>query len=130
MPQCTTCPNNNNSVQGHHVFPLSYGGKKSGETANICSNCHILVHQCIENPELVPPPSMRQIVTKGRLAKRLHSEGKLEARDRRPTLLVATTKQDEEVLSYLKVVLNAKSRSETVIKALHFTARNIKRVRT
>lgn len=127
--KCATCPNITSSIEDHHVVPLCYGGKKNGLTVSICGNCHTTVHQCIENPTFQPPPSLQRIVVVGRRAKELYEKGLLEARDKRPSLLIPLSKEDEQLLIHLSKRFNVKSRSQTMLAALRFAATYAGRVR-
>lgn len=129
MRQCTTCPNFNNSVQGHHVVPLSYGGRRNGQLVDLCSNCHIEVHQGIENPDAPVRAELRRIVQVGRLAKERFLAGQLAAHDRRPTLLIPMTPDDERVLAALGQIFNTKGRAKTMLAAMRFAAANVRRVK-
>lgn len=130
--QCTACPNFNNSVQAHHVIPLSYGGRKSGPNvrmADLCSNCHIEVHQCIENADAFVRPAIQNIVWWGRLAKVKAARGELLALDRRPTLLIPLDPNDEKVLAALGQAFNIKGRANIMLAAMRFAAANVRRVK-
>lgn len=118
--KCSTCPTVTPAIEEHHVVPLCYGGKINGRTVTICGNCHTTVHRCIENPKLMPPPNLWRIVMVGRRAKELFNAGMLDARDRRPTLLVAMDDEHERYLSIAQTMFNTKSRSATMLAALRF----------
>lgn len=126
--QCASCPVITNAIEDHHVVPLSYGGKLTGQTVPICGNCHTTVHRCIEDPALEPPRILRRVVAVGRRAKELFEQGMLEARDRRPTLLVAMDDEHEAHLATCKILFNTKSRGATVLAALRYSSTHGKRV--
>jgi hypothetical protein len=130
MLKCEACPNVTVAIEGHHVVPLSYGGKDNGLKVPICGNCHTTIHNCIENPELIPPRHLQKYVDVGRLAKARFQAGELEARDRRATTIVDTN--DPQVLADLEHVrrlFNTKSRSATLLAALRFAATHAGRVK-
>src|ERR1700740_900273 len=107
--KCTTCPTVTESIHSHHVIPVAYGGKKNGLRVNLCGNCHNLVHKYIENLDDIPPPELTRLVEVGRLAKAQFMAGNLEARDRRPTLLIPLTVDDTKLLRFLSIKFNTKS---------------------
>jgi len=126
--RCRRCPATT-TIESHHVVPIAYGGKRDGQQILICSNCHTSVHKHIENPELRPPPNLIDLIRVGREAKRRFLAGELEARDRRPTLVVPMTPADEEALALCKRLFNTNSRAETMLVALRFAAQNARKVR-
>lgn len=126
--KCAACPVVTNAIEEHHVVPLSYGGKQSGRTVAICGNCHTVVHRCIENVSIPVPRSLARVVAVGRRAKEMFEQGKLEARDRRPTLLVAMDSEHEAYLAQCQTMFNTKSRSATVLAALRFASAYGRRV--
>lgn len=129
MAKCARCPNLTDSIESHHVVPLQYGGKQRGQQILICGNCHTDVHRFIEDDKLRPPPHLKDLVTVGREAKRRFGLGMLEARDRRPSLVVALTSNDEKILEQCSMLFNTKTKSATVLAALKFSAQYARRAR-
>jgi hypothetical protein len=129
MKRCTRCPNVTDAIDSHHIVPVAYGGKKDGDQVDICGNCHKTVHLCIENPEMPTPPNLRDLIIVGRLAKQWHAEGRLVAKDRRPSLTVALSDRDELLLAEVQRIFNTRGRAATLLAALRFAATHGRRVR-
>lgn len=122
MRKCLLCPAITSSIEEHHLSPLSYGGKRKGETVLICANCHTEIHKCIEDPTRFIPPWLFAAVMKGRKAKDDFLAGKTVALDRRPSVAILLSNEDERVLAYLSKLFNTKSKSETLLKSMRYAA--------
>ncbi len=122
LGRCEYCQILTHSLESHHLKPLCYGGKKSGAQVIICANCHTEIHKCIENPGRNIPEHLMYAVSVGRRIKLRYEKGQTVALDRRPSVAILLNEQDEKILEHVARLLNTKSKAETLLKALRYTA--------
>lgn len=45
--KCPIC-NEDRPLQSHHIWPIEYGGSKTGRQVDICAACHLSIHYTAE----------------------------------------------------------------------------------